>query len=813
MGLTQTVYLVSSLPIAEVTAINNLQNIAAANLEIKRTLRISGDTIFFTPFEKLARETQYSVSFDVKLANGLTGTNDELKMTWKTVKATNLYVKATNTQSNGVMVDTFGPLQTVYIVPSAPIDSIDAIAAFDDGNGPAENTPDDNGAGVNLLKQRLRLSALGDTLFWTPVDTLKFGTRYGIKFNVTLKTGEQFGGSEITAIWKTKPGVALVSTNDMAAGSVHYRVFKCKGDSLVATFSKAIDTSKAFSVANFGAVGKLIYAWSADLKTVTIKDTSKLTVKTYAAIQDYSTSGNPQYSAITFSLTSLDGEQKVVTANADYAGVRPNLAIHTEDELVVVDASYLKVHNANKVAAADLAIDTVDSAANITITFNRAIDAAKVNVAARDAYFALVNVASPTTMLDYAISFTNGGKSVVINPAINMTAGATYNVKVKSVPDLTSGDDFSGVAASFVTTDGFKVKPMPRTQSVAALQSYIKADTNSVTGVGGKRVGASPAAAGTVYDGADLNTETSLKMNMSEVAWNVKHADSVAFYHYRARKVSRTGVATNWYETNANHAGSRISPAAWSTGFGSSVANSVNDSHQVAINLTAAQTVDGGSFIAALRSADKGADYSNNDHIFNDSARIEVQFRPVYDVNEDGDYLDAGEFGHWSNTLVYVDNIAPCDSDFVGAANCNILTEGGVGVVPVPVVLDRNTGAPGVGNYQITLTFPEDMDTVNKPSVSVKYGVILGAGETAITSTGTFIDARTYRFNLVLAAGIDYSDNAIYYSISVADMKDASGVTIQSSGDTGTAADGVLEATADDTEDQGSTNIQLLQML
>jgi hypothetical protein len=39
MGLTQTVYLVSSLPIAEVTAINNLQNIAAANLEIKRTLR------------------------------------------------------------------------------------------------------------------------------------------------------------------------------------------------------------------------------------------------------------------------------------------------------------------------------------------------------------------------------------------------------------------------------------------------------------------------------------------------------------------------------------------------------------------------------------------------------------------------------------------------------------------------------------------------------------------------------------------------------------------------------------------------------
>lgn len=843
LGKTQTVWLVSSLPFTEVTGIRDLHDPAAIpadgftampveNLEVKRTVRVSGDTIFFTPYKELAlssvNPTKYNITFDVKLANGLEGNTNELKMAWQIRKATNLYVKATNTQANGVMVDTMGTLQTVWIIPSAPIDSIDAVAAYDDGIAPADTTPDDNGAGVNLLEERIRLSAAGDTIFWTPVDTLKFGKNYGIKFNVTLKTGEKFTGNELAVVWKTKPGIKLVSTNDMSdAAHTVYRVFKCKGDSLVATFSKAVDTSKGFSVTNFGSAGKRVYTWNAAFTTVTIKDTSKLTPKTYVPVQNYSTSGSAQYHDIYFDVVTFDGEETRVYADTSYFGVRPALRIHTEDELVAIDASYLKDHDAAAIDSTDDGIDSVLPTANITITFNRAVDAAAIQAAARDKYFKLVKSTATTTNLDYTISFSNAGKTVTIDPvADSLVREGIYYIIADSIPDLTSGDVYVGVGSTAsvtpikvlkaLTNKGFTIKAAPRVTSIAAIATVITLDTNvnnsSVNPINGKRIGASPVQTAYANNAIEVNSATSLSFRIQEAVWNATHAQYVDAYQYRIRKVAKTGVATDWFEV-----ADTISDANWSTAWNSVDTNAAYADHRVTINPTTAKAVLTGTFISNLLAPDRDGsadDYRNGANLFNDSSKIEVQVRAVKDLYPtDGDVLDAGEFGTWSNIITFADNVAPCDSDFVALTNCDDSANGGVGVAGPGVVTLNNAGA--AASYTITLTFPEDMDTATDPTLTMWYEVALGApnATTAISQAGAWTSARTFAFTLTLAGGQNYTINAPYYSISVAGVKDASGVTIQSYGDNGTAADGVPLGTADDTDDQGPNNIQLLQAL
>jgi hypothetical protein len=882
---------------------------------------LSGDTIFFTPFDKLVRGTSYNISFNVKLVSGLTNAGNELSMTWKTTKVTDLYVKSTNTQVNGTMSESFDLLQQVWIVPSAPIDSIDAIKYYNNGAGSV--TPDDNSTGANLLKSRLRLSAAGDTIFWTPVDTLQLGTTYGLEFEVTLKTGEQFTANQLTAVWKTKAplsvsvkatntrsgdgsvidtfglqqeiyvvssvpftsvtevnsythgatataipvdmqvlanvrtsgdtiffkppynlgsgtkyavsfdvtlangqsattnelyalwktnsGIKLISANDMNAGLTTYRVFKNVGDSLVATFNQAVDTTKAFSVTNFGTVGKLTYRWSSDLKTVTIKDTSVLaTVKPFAVTPDYSPSGTGQYNNITFTLTSASGEVKApLTANTDLTGLRPSLEIHTEVALEVIDASYLQVHNSDAVVAGDLEMTDVATTANITITFNRAIDTALVKAAYRDAYFTLVNAAATTVPLDYAITFSADAKTVTINPVADFTNGTTYNVKVVGVVDNSSRATYSGPAAgNYLTTGGFKVQAAATVASIATLSTTIMADTNTTANVLGKRIGTSPeASAAGAYRNALLNTESTLRFRISEAAWNASHADSVDRYQWRVRKVSRAGVVDNWQEVNP---ASPVATVAYLTTIAGAAANQLNANRSVSVNPTAAQTVLGGNIINSLQTADKdgaAADYANGANLFNDSSRIELQVRALKDLNSDADFLDAGEFGVWSNSIYFGDNVAPCDSDFVTGANCATIAQGGVTVTPsAPAAPGLNRTGVAAANYLLTVTFPEDMDTSSDAAITIWYEVALGV-DAPITTTGAWTSARTYVITCVLATNTNYTDNIPYYALSVAGMKDASGVTIQSYGTTGTAATGTTRAAGAVTQTLGSANV------
>ncbi len=926
-GVTQPVWLISSLAIDAVTGINDLNGWMPANNElVARTIRLSGDTIFFTPFEKLTRGGTYQLSFNVKLKNGLSSTGNELSMSWKVKAGTDLYVKTTNTMFNGSLVDTFDLLQPVWIVSSAPVQTVDAITYYNAGGN---NDPNTNGSGANLQLARTRLSSAGDTIFWTPVDTLELNTRYGLEFEVTLMTGEKFTSNELTASWKTKAlktvsvkstntrgpdgsvldtftmqgeiwivssvpfvsvdevnaytgplggynavpadmqvlstvrvsgdtiffrpsynlgvgtkyavsfdvtlpsgqtaitnelyaiwevkaGVKVVSANDMNSYMNQYRVFKNRGDSLVVTFSQAIDTSKVFSVSGFGTAGKLTYTWSTNMMTVTIKDTSTLAnVKSYTIYPDYSPNGTGQYTGLTFNLTTMRGEVKAaLVPNSDFAGKRPDLEIHTEIELVALDANYLVSHDAAAVVAGDLVIDTFLPTSNITITFNKAIDTAKVRAATRDTYFSLFNASNWGIPLDYTISFSSDGKTLTMDPVTDLVRGASYNVKLVAIPDMTADDVYSGPNGNYLTNANFMVQTLPFVTSIANLTASIVLDTNTTAGVAGQRIGASPvASAAGVYRNALLNLENALYFRLNEAAWNIKHADSVDAYQWRIRKVSHAGVAGNWYEVGS--AGNIASTTYDLTSWNASIINGLNAAKSVTVNVTAAVTQLGSGILTSLRTSDlDGASggYTNDAHLFNDSSRIEVQVRPVKDLSipADGDYVDAGEFGQWSSSVIFADNIAPCDSDFVLLANVGNIAQGGV-TITSNIEWDNND-IGDVANDSlswVTLTFPEDMDTGTAPTLSFERGTALAAayptfGAIPITprvalGDGTnrtgWTSARSYTTYILIPAAEDYRAGdgngaqpwtGYAVNVSVAGMRDASRVTIAPWGSTGT---------------------------
>jgi hypothetical protein len=635
---------------------------------------------------------------------------------------------------------------------------------------------------------------------------------------LTLPSGQKAAGNELNALWQLKSGVKALAANDMNASFTQYRVFKNRGDSLVVTFSQAIDTSKTFRLTGFGTVSKLTYRWSVDLKTVTVKDTSTLAnVKAYTVPVDYSLTGTPQYSNLTFVLTTLAGEvQGALAPNADFSGLRPDLQIHTEVQLVAVDANFLSVHDASAMTAGDAVIDTFLPAQDITIIFNRAVDTSAVRAAVRDAYFSLFNSAVTTIPLDYAISFSIDGKTVTLNPTVDLVPANTYNVKVTGVPDLSSGNRYSGPATgNYLVTANFKVQPLTKVTSIAGLAAAIAVDTNTTAGVADNRIGASPMAAiGGVYRNALLSTETAYRFLLMESAWNAHHADSVAGYQWRVRAVSRTGVAGDWYEVSP---ASNITTSAWSTAWNASTLNAANAAKKAILNVAAARTLLNGLIVTYLRTNWVGRPgYSNGNNSFNDSAQIEVQVRPVKDFNADGNYTDAGEFGQWSNSVIVADNIAPCDSDFVMQANLATLAQGGVGVARAIKWDNNNPGDVAFDSAAstVTLTFPEDMDTSTVPTLTFASGtataanyslgvipvdprVALGNGAGKVTG---WTSARAYTAYILMTSQEDYRSTSpgvpyigFAINIGVDGMRDASGVTIPAWGALG--ATGTVDLT------------------
>jgi hypothetical protein len=726
------------------------------------TAWIHVDTLFVLPDNRAAITYDMTVGFGVTVKTTL-GQVSPSAFDF-TVKTTPLYlnVKVTNTlDANGVMREDFGAFDEVWVVSSVSIDTIlDAYSAATPVVGGA--VPD---AGSGALRSRIRLSTNGDTIFYTPATKLISGSTYSLDFDVRLK-GESMGTVHPKALdiaWKVKSGVAITAMNVMANGST-FRPFKVIGDSLVVTFSKAIDTSASapttFTINGIPGIATT-KVWSNNLKTVTIKNTDTLSGRPYSiAANDYTTT-NPAYDyQISFDVTCTDGEEKngLIGENA-YVG---KLAIKTEQKLALIGTNAVPSHVTNEAIAINEAhTDEFAVAGNPTLVFSRAIDTNKVKADVVNLYqnFIQLRKSGSSLPLEFAISFSSDAKTVTINPVAVLDYATEYNIVITGIPvvGMMNANAFTGNggSSSILTLYDFKTVNAPAI-SLAGKATTILIDSQSTT----LRYGYTPANAN--YN-AGAVAAGSFRVKIQKTAWNANYLDSVSGYQFRIRNSVDGTVWSGWTTlTSMSGAGTGYDP------FDPQV-NGTSRFHQYTANISG----DASGVINNLLIADGGASYTNGDNMLNKATSVQIIARAY--KNNTGVY----SYAEWSTPITFSDNVAPGDPDF-GSTNISVTTNFGV------ASFDRQANATLDSSNYVDVDFPEDMNVTTVPSIGFYDGRSTGSTAPTAAANSGWQTARKYRFYIKLASGVNYTYLAAarewYLKISVIGMKDYSGVTLVSSG-------------------------------
>jgi hypothetical protein len=215
------------------------------------------------------------------------------------------------------------------------------------------------------------------------------------------------------------------------------------------------------------------------------------------------------------------------------------------------------------------------------------------------------------------------------------------------------------------------------------------------------------------------------------------------------------------------------------------------------LNLSAAVNDVNGTDIGSLLRVPKLSGGNNADNIFNNGAAVQVKIRPVVHTAVAATWDGSEKAGVWSAAIGFKDTLAPCDTDFVAndgnLGNLNDNTKGGVKVVVTACATDRSALTTD-GDYVIELTFPEDMDTTMRPTLTTYYGGVATAPATGISvnSVKSYWNNNryTYRMTVNLPANADWSAAGAskpYFGISVVGMKDVSSQAIQDWGSVGDA--------------------------
>ncbi len=746
------------------------------------TVRVSGDTLFVKPDNRIALGYSETVGFRVNV-QALTGRTSGYLEFYATIEESDFYIVSTNTlDSLGETVEDFGLRDTVIIVASQPILEITSIS----GNG--NTTP------VDLTLDNVTLSATGDTIWYVPAIKLNGRTTYGIDFNVTLETGIKLA-NQLSVTWNTVDNLRIISTNNRDASTGLFRPFKVIGDSLVVKFSRAIDTSATaptpFSVNDWYGNIDYVVTWSADLTTATIKNTDTIAAGGYDADAYESGAATAAYTNIDFAVTAANGEEISSLTPTNTA-----LEIHTEQELWLVNSSALA--NVNSLRPVDVGTtgahrngepDTLAEDATITLVFNRAVDTTVVKADAVNLYnnFIQLNEDGSSIDLEFALTFSADAKTITLDPVSNFEAGSKYDITLTDIPAVGIKEVFDGngenntLVENTTNANDWDFIVTPEIIDISALTVTISADTNSGANVLNNRVGYSPAGN---YSG-DVATAGHLRLIITESAWNANHADSVDGYQIRVRK-----TGGDWF----------ISTATEATGSYSTF-DPTNGMYQTGVDVNlAAQAFYTADYLLTADMDDAGTDYINGASLFNSGETIEVQARAV--LNDDG----SGEksYGVWSSSVSFTDNVAPCDSDFV--SNYNNTANGGVDVTE-SAGLDFNNSSSDVDSSEyIDIKFPEDMDvTGSVPTITFYYGSFTTTEDPTVapsanSSLSKWINGRTYRMYINVPVD-DYTDggsgDGAFYNISVAGCSDASGVAIVAHGSAGADAESTFDT--DDT--------------
>jgi hypothetical protein len=770
-------------------------------------IRISGDTLF-SKFQQNAFPIEGdSISLraiTVLFEDGTTLGPDVVNLKAYIMRRPTPYVIATNGVVNNVVVDTFNTLGETWIVSSLSFLSIDAVKNGPDGLGSV--------TAPNLLLSNVRTH--GDTIFFRPAIRLNYDSVYQVAFNVTLRDSSKYTGSDLKLKWKTEKGAYLISSNDMEPGFQTYRPFSLTGDSLVLTFNKSIDITKAYSIG--GLTTRMAYSWSNSNKQLTAKPLDTLNSKAYVFTGGYSLTSTAQYGAITISLTTVEGEvwtAKATNTAAIFKNARPAIAVHTIMGIEVLNTN-LKVSNANKslfyvnsenrkmseLITANLVAqnDSIGRDDTLKLYFSAAVNNAVI--AATTSMIRLTTGSGPNpTNIPFTVSYASSNKTVLIKPNASLAPSTTYTLTLTNVEGLGYSSDDANGDISYTFT--FKTRP----RSLTTAQVSLFADTAKTAGVQGKKMGYSGSLSDAygvsgALNSSDVPDQNTVRLMYHEVAFRSESAaDTVS--HYQLSVLGRDNIWYNMRDLIPAHHYSLTAP---------------DSLRRDTLDLRSGAS--GGDYdinnvkIGALLRVGKTLNHQNDTSIFNYGATLNVRIRPVLSSNNQWDANDQG--GTWSSTLTFSDNIAPCDTDYVAKpsdlSRLQNVSRGGVDITVASCPTNRL--ALSDGNYVFTFVFPEDMDTTTKPVITTWYG-----GTTTIPATPIVVDNTnsywngnvfTYKLTVKIPGGVDWSTNGPdkpYYAISIAGMKDASGVPIQSWGSIGLAANGILLPTANV---QGTVNME-----
>jgi predicted RecA/RadA family phage recombinase len=756
------------------------------------TLRISADTLFITPTNSTKIDYGTKVGFNVTVTTATGKTSTSPFGVCVQTSPLNLYVKATNTlDASGIEKSTFGLLDTVWVVSSMPLDSITNVT------NNVGTLPD---ASASLLKSRVRLAATGDTIFYAPDVRLAAGTEYGLNFDVHIKgrPAGTFNTGVLPIKWKTITAVQISAMNLMVNSM--YRTFGVINDSVVVSFSKAIDTSSSastpFKVNGLTGV-KLAVTWSADKKTATIKNIDTLTARAYSVNgMDYSADliTYPANYTLTFDLTCADGEVETGLAGGNSSVAK--LAIKTEYALSLIGSNTIYGHTPLSAIApaSDVANDTFGITGQPTLVFNRAIDTSKIKADAVNQYqnYLKLVVFGSVTPVQFGLAFSSDAKTVTIVPASNLLPGTQYDIIVGTpliIPGIglknANGYIGGGNANSILAAHDFKTKLA--SIDISALATTLSADTvNASSKVPGNRYGYSTGSG--MCGISSILAAGQIAVRVKEAAWNSKHSDSVDSYQFRVKSGSG-----DWYilQQSAN---------SLSTNTYNQFDPTVS-SNPMLLDLTTE------SFYNNLLVPDgdgTGSGYSNGQNIFNGGNSVSIECRAVKGTGSSASY------GPWSGAVAFTANVAPGDSVYTVSVSLTgtamSFNNTGSNINP--------TNASDSSQY-LTLTFPEDMDITTNPVVTFfnPNPTVPTAGVLHVALGSGWIDARTYRAYIGVpgdgGSGVNYSSTGLgwYFSVKASSMKDYNHITLETHGSTGAAANGTTYGAAVVGQISGNANV------
>jgi hypothetical protein len=749
------------------------------------------ETLFVLPDERISLQYGDRVGFNIQVrtAQGLKSSSRTFECS---LEKLNFSLKTSNTvDSMGRMRENFGLMEPVIFTVNTPIKNIARVVSM--GN----TLPPGIMPSCFTIKQ--------DTVIFTPQSIMKSAVIYGFALDVVLSNGiKAFAVCPLQ--WKAVEGARIVSLdNKMPTGT--YRVFTLLNDSLRVTFSLPIDTSARSLLrfrANIRDAGNKFYrstvTWDSTLTKATIHLVDTLRSADAFAEQGYTefSPGTRAIPEVTFDCSTPDG---IVTSGLGL--LQGNIELHSEPGLCVIQSNILNNHSPlTEVLAGELPVTEFNPDSALTVTFNRVLDTTAIVLEAENNRVVIADEGG--VYYPCALSFSPDSRTIKIYPRIKMQAGKKYFLRLTQIPaagikNALAISKHAGAYTGRAASNALLEKPFViKNTNITGVKATLLPDSNTFLPAPAKRYGYSAGdSAGAVYSrivgGENAGSNTKIILRFKEAAWNSFHDDSVGGYQIQAQKIDRSGKATAWYTAEATLPSASFSP--------------IKDGISIVTFSMGSEL-----FFPAFNTQDLDGDgvyYQNKMSIFNDSARILIKIRPfVGDLN-----YRTPVVGAWSNSISIVDNVAPCDGEFVCGYFCDSISYGGVTVNPT--VNWKNTSSSlQIGGY-VEILFPEDMDIRGKsPVVSIYYGSFSGAIPqypiTINTALSRWISARNYRCAINIPPG-DYTHNAdstgSYFNVNVAGCRDIAGNAIQNYGTDGEKAKLNVDWKNADDQIQGSASV------